>query len=242
MSTDARPRLLDLFCGAGGAGMGYHRAGFDVTGVDMAPQPRYPFAFVQADALEYLAEHGHEYDAIHASPPCQRHSALGAFYDRAQHPDLVGATRDALQDLGRPWVIENVPGAPLRDAFILCGSMFGLGAQCRDGAYHQLRRHRLFESSVFLLAPPCAHRGRPVGVYGNGGGRAQRPDEPGPNGFVGTAQESRDAMGIDWMDRYALSQAIPPAYTEWIAGQIMRSHDAQSIQMAGAAQGMSGRC
>lgn len=223
------PRLLDLYCGAGGASVGYARAGFDVTGVDIEPQPRYAGgAFVQADALEYLAEHGREYDAIHASPPCQRHSDLGAFYDREQYADLIAPTRGALLASGRPYVIENVPGAPLESPVTLCGSMFGLGAQCRDGQYHQLRRHRLFESNVFLLTPPCAHQGRPVGVYGNGGGRSQRSDQPGPNGFVGTASESREAMGIDWMDRYTRSQAIPPAYTEWI-GRALLTHIAALV-------------
>jgi DNA (cytosine-5)-methyltransferase 1 len=217
----SRPRLLDLFCGAGGASVGYTRAGFDVTGVDIVAQPRYAGGtFVQADALEYVAAHGRSFDVIHASPPCQRHSDLGHFYDHQKYPDLIAPTRAALIEAARPWVIENVPGAPLDNAITLCGSMFGLGAWCRDGAYHQLRRHRLFETSLFMLAPPCAHQGRPVGVYGNGGGRAQRHDQPGPNGFVGTASESREAMGIDWMDRYTRSQAIPPAYTEWIGTQL----------------------
>lgn len=217
-----QPRLLDLFCCAGGASRGYQMAGFHVTGVDIKPQPRYAGdVFVQGDALEYVKAHGHEYDAIHASPPCQTHSALGAFYDRSQYPDLVAATRDALIDSGLRWVMENVPGAPLVNAITLCGSMFDLGAWCRDGAYHQLRRHRLFETNFFALAPACAHQGRPVGVYGNGGGRAQRSDQPGPNGFVGTASESREAMGIDWMDRYSLSQAIPPAYTAYIGAQLL---------------------
>lgn len=107
-----RPRLLDLFCGAGGCSAGYDRAGFDVTGVDVVPQPRYPFAFHQGDALEYVAAHGHEYDAIHASPPCQSYTPLRALSPDKEYPDLVAVTRAALEATGRPWVIENVPGAP----------------------------------------------------------------------------------------------------------------------------------
>lgn len=217
-----RPRLLDLFCGAGGAGMGYARAGFEVVGVDINPQPRYPFAFIQGDALEYVAAHGHEFDAIHASPPCQAYTSLGAMHKDRKYPDLLAATRALLVGIGRPWVIENVPGAPMT-GITLCGSMFGLGAHCRDGAWHQLRRHRLFESSAFLLSPVCQHEGRPVGVYGNGGGNEGRAYLPGINGYTGNAKERRETMGIDWMNRGELSQSIPPAYTEFIGGQLMVS-------------------
>jgi len=130
--------------------MGYHLAGFEVTGVDIQPQPRYPFRFVQADALAYLADHGHEYDAFHASCPCQLYSATQRIQGR-DHPDLIGATRTALENTGRPWVIENVPGAPLRDPVLLCGAMFGL----------RTYRHRLFETSRLppaRPAPPRPHR------------------------------------------------------------------------------------
>ena len=122
------PRLLDLFCSAGGAAMGYHRAGFDVTGVDINPQPRYPFAFVQGDALEYVAAHGHEYDAIHASPPCQRYSKATIVHAgvRETHPDLVAPARELLVASGAEWIIENVVGAPLIAPARLCGTMFGL--------------------------------------------------------------------------------------------------------------------
>jgi DNA (cytosine-5)-methyltransferase 1 len=158
-----RPRLLDLFCGAGGAGMGYHRAGFDVVGVDIASQKNYPFEFIQGDALAYCAEHGHEFDAIHASPPCQAHSAMKTMYNAREHLDLVPQTREALRATGKPYVIENVPGAPLITPFILCGTMFDLGWEDAE-----LRRHRLFESSTFMLTPSCAHgrRRSTVGVYG----------------------------------------------------------------------------
>jgi DNA (cytosine-5)-methyltransferase 1 len=217
------PRLLDLFCGAGGCSVGYHTAGFEVVGVDSAPQPRYPFAFHQADALEFLAAHGREFDAIHASPPCQRYSHA-AFSPRhkERHPDLVGATREHLDISGRPWVIENVYGAPLtRGSVMLCGLMFGL----------KVFRHRWFESSHLLFVPGHPpHAGRVIGkdgmccVVGHGGGVSRRMREQigrhGRGGQQGKA-EWQTAMGIDWMNRDELSQAIPPAYTEWIGRQLV---------------------
>jgi DNA (cytosine-5)-methyltransferase 1 len=143
--------------------MGYYRAGFAMTGVDLRAQRRYPFRCVQAEALAYVAAHGQEYDVIVASPPCQAYSAL-KHLARPGHPDLVDATRAALQAAGKPYVIENVVGAPLRWPLLLCGSMFGLETAC--GA--QLRRHRLFESNVLLLAPgACAHRQRTLDVHGH---------------------------------------------------------------------------
>ena len=138
-------RLLYLFCGAGGAGMGYHRAGFEVTGVDIAPQPRYPFKFIQSDALEYLAAHGAEYDVIHASPPCQGYSRLRHLpwlKDRV-YPMLIDKTRELLDKTGKPWIIENVEDSPLV-GITLCGLMFGLNVY----------RHRKFEMSTFMLQPP----------------------------------------------------------------------------------------
>jgi DNA (cytosine-5)-methyltransferase 1 len=219
-----RPRLLDLYAGAGGSARGYQLAGFHVTGVDIKAQPRYAGdAFHQADALEFLAEHGHEYDAVHASPPCQAYTALRSIRSDREYPDLLAATRAALIAIGLTWVIENVPGSPVHSGTTLCGSMFGLGAHCRDGAFHQLRRHRHFESSILLLASSCSHIGRPVGVYGNGGGNEGRGYLPGINGFTGNAQERREAMGIDWMNRYELSQAIPPAYTRLIGARLLES-------------------
>lgn len=195
--------------------MGYYRAGFEVVGVDINPQPRYPFEFHQADALEYLTEHGHEFDAIHASPPCQAYSALRSLHDN-KHPELIVPTRSALNDLGKPYVIENVAGAPLLDPIVLCGSMFSLGTVCSDdGVYRQLRRHRLFESNVRLLRGKCYHRGPVIGVYGTGGGG------PMKRGYKGNKADSLAAMGIDWMDRKGVSQAIPPAYTEFIGHQLM---------------------
>jgi DNA (cytosine-5)-methyltransferase 1 len=201
--------LLDLFCGAGGAAMGYYRAGFDVIGVDINPQPNYPFKFVQADAMTYPIG---GFDAIHASPPCQAFSTLRAFGNQGHRdaPDLVASTRERLIEAGVPYVIENVPGAPLRDPVLMCGSMFGLG----------VRRHRLFESSHMLMGHPCAHRGTlPIAVVGD------HPQRSGDHTYrlrrAETLEQGQDAMGIDWMPWKALTQAIPPAYTEWIGRQLL---------------------
>lgn len=226
--------------------MGYHRAGFDVCGVDNRPMPRYPFEFHQADALEYLAEHGHEFDAIHASPPCQAYSVLRRANPAAEYPDLIAATRDRLQATGLPWVMENVPGAPLCYTLVLCGSMFDLGAVSGDGKRtsrepRQLRRHRLFESNLLMLQPNCQHVGEALGVYGGGpigrytfenGAKRDRYGRRG--GYQGTVTEKRNAMGIDWMAAGELNQAIPPAYTEYIGIQLLdQLHYATMIGGAG---------
>ena len=219
-------RLLDLFCGAGGAAMGYSRAGFtEIVGVDIAPQKNYPFTFVQADAMTYPLE---GFDLIHASPPCQRYARIGAVHGRRElHPDLVDPTRARLLSSGAPWVMENVPDAHLPNALTLCGSMFGLGAVGElDGIQRQLRRHRLFELSpgMHFLTPSCAHRGEPVGVYGRGGRqRATRN-----RGYMGSLRERIEAMGIDWMTRDELTQAIPPAYTSYIGRAFMALKGAAS--------------
>lgn len=210
-----RPRLLDLFCGAGGAGTGYHRAGFDVVGVDIKPQPRYPFGFVQADALEYCAAHGHEFDAIHASPPCQAYSVAtkvhGPVRVAATHPDLVEPTRELLNKIGKPWVIENVPGSPLFGTLMLCGSMFGL----------EVRRHRLFEGCVPTMSPTsCDHSLPAVPVYGHTGAGANRGRERA-RGRSNGVDDWKRAMAIDWMTVNELAEAIPPAYTEYIGKQLM---------------------
>lgn len=207
---DRKPRLLDLFCCQGGAGEGYRRAGFDVVGVDIWPQPRYPHEFIEAGALDFLQAHGREFDAIHASPPCQRFVTGGLVANRDKLPDLVGPVRELLQEIGRPWVIENVPGAPLRADLMLCGSMFGL----------TLRRHRIFESTAPMpLTPPCDHSGKIVGVYGHPHGK--RGAWPGM--LPSTMSTWSAAMGIDWMDAHGLAEAIPPAYTEFIGRALIGS-------------------
>lgn len=225
-----RPRLLDLFCGAGGAAMGYHRAGFDVVGVDIHTQPRYPFEFHQADALLWPLDQEEwpiRFDAVHASPPCQAHTALRTMPTAKKHPNLIPATRRLLKEIGLPYVIENVPGAPLRKPGILCGTMFGLGVA--DG---YLRRHRLFETNWPLSCPTCAHPNRMaitvtgtgqavgsrrcVNVWGHPGGQSRRSRVK-----LFTSAECREAMGIDWMLHYELVQSIPPAYTEFIGKQLL---------------------
>lgn len=194
-------RLLDAFCGAGGAGMGYHRAGFEVVGVDIAPQPHYPFEFYQADALEFIATHGCEFDVIHASPPCQAYSRATAWRgSRKNHPDLIATTRQALQATGRPYIIENVQEARslLCEPVMLCGTHFGL----------PVRRHRYFEvpSTGLLLTLVCRHRST---------------DYAHDHGGKQTEAEYRDAMGCEWMTVHEAREAIPPAYTEWIGWQLM---------------------
>lgn len=207
-------RLLDLCCGCGGAGVGYHRAGFNVVGVDIEPQPNYPYEFHQADVLTYPLE---GFDAYHASVPCHAYTSLRHRTGR-QYPDLIALVRARLQATGRPYVIENVPGAPLHNPVTLCGSMFGLGVNGR-----QLRRHRLFEGSFPVMAHPCQHHGQPVGVYGTGGGGQMT------RGYKGTPDEYRQAMGIDWATRAEIAQAIPPAYTQHI-GSYLHAHIQASQQ------------
>jgi len=213
-----KPRLLDLCCKAGGAAMGYHRAGFEVVGLDIKPQPHYPFEFIQADALTYPLE---GFDAYHASPPCQPWGSIRkltiAQGVAKEYPELIVPIRERLVATGKPYVIENTPGAPLLDAVMLCGSSFGL----------PIKRHRLFETNFAILRPPCAHyiytadkpalhrhlqgKSRVVGCYGHGRGA-------GDSVPLWSA-----AMGIDWMTRKELSQAVPPAYTEYVGGYLMKA-------------------
>lgn len=210
-------RLLDLFCGVGGCSAGYVRAGFDVVGVDNIDQPGYPYEFVKADAMRFLADVDlGEFDAVAASPPCPRYAApTHVAGSREDHPDLVGPVLDVLRSWGGPYVVENVPGSPMPNPLILCGSEFGLGAHCRDGVWRQLRRHRLFGSNVAMMRPGgCAHKGQPVGVYGNMGGQVTR-------GYMANRAEAAEALGIDWSTRHReLTNAIPPAYAEWIGGYL----------------------
>ena len=201
-------RILDLFCGAGGAGVGYSRAGFDIMGADIAPQPRYPFEFHRGDALKFLLENHGEFDAFHASPPCQAWT-LAQRIRGNEHPDFVTAIRAAFELIGKPYIIENVEGAPLANPITLCGSMFqGL----------RTYRHRLFESNTGLEAPL-----HPVHAFPNT--KMGRRLQPGHcmhvvGNFAGV-DDARRAMGIDWMTRDELAESIPPAYTEYIGTQLM---------------------
>lgn len=187
--------------------MGYHLAGFDVVGVDIEPQPHYPFEFHQADALEYALEHGREFDAIHASPPCQAFSVCTSVEYRGNHPMLICATRIVLRHLGLPYVIENVENARrwLENPVKLCGSMFGL----------KVWRHRYFEvyPECGILVPPCDHSGIPVLISGSPRRNGCRKE---PN-----AQMRRDAMETPWMTIHEMDEAIPPAYTEFLGRQMM---------------------
>lgn len=212
-AAPARPRLLDLFCGAGGASMGYHRAGFDVVGVDLNPQPDYPFPFHRLDALEFATLWGDQFDAIHASPPCQRYSAGAKAAGTKDHPDLYAPTRAVLAAIGKPYVIENVIGAPYSHGFVLCGSMFDM----------RIQRHRNFETSWLVLMPfGCDHSGeRPITITGRGARIAE-----GVRDYEHSRHASRELwpelMGMPWAPADRVAQAIPPAYTEWIGEQLLR--------------------
>lgn len=202
-------RALDLFCCSGGAGMGLHQSGFDVVGVDIEPQPRYPFEFHQADALTYPLD---GFDFIWASPPCQAHTALRTMHNAREHADLIPQTRERLAASGVLYVIENVVGAPLRSPIMLCGTMFGLGIETAE-----LRRHRIFETGPdywTIPHPPCRHRKRTIGVYGGGHGVSLHRHAKGQPCF--TAEQERAAMGMPWATVDGLSQAIPPAFAECI--------------------------
>lgn len=190
--------MVDLFCGAGGASVGYYRAGFDVVGVDIKKQPRYPFTFIQADAMTFDLS---GYDFVHASPPCQKFSRATRCRPGAadRHEDLVGPIRDRLRESGAKYVIENVPGAPMQNPVTLCGMQFGL----------ELYRHRLFEFNWWrLVAPPACRHLRPANSVVSVAGKIRK----GP-GEV--------AMGIDWMSTRELIQAVPPAYTEFVGRQLL---------------------
>jgi DNA (cytosine-5)-methyltransferase 1 len=234
-----RPRLLDLFCGAGGAAMGYHRAGFDVVGVDIEPQPHYPFEFVQADALEVLdgtfwapglGFDGDDFDAIHASPPCQHFSTMGnrsRAEDKRKTPtvDLLTPTLELLAGIDLPWVVENVAGAKrsMPNYFVLSGGQFGLG----------VHRPRYFVSNVLIMTPP---RSKPpkhgIGVYGrdHDGRRLFNRKSNGTYRAPRSLEEAQEAMGMDWADWHGTKEAIPPAYSEWIGAQLLRHLSLAPVQ------------
>jgi len=236
-------RALDLFCCAGGAGMGLHRAGFEVVGVDIRPQPRYPFEFHQGDALEFPTT---GFDFIWASPPCQAHTAMKTMHNAKEHADLIPQTREKLNKTGALWCIENVRGADtLNTHIMLCGTMFGLGVEDAD-----LLRHRDFEANFpIIFTPPCQHgaratigvygghvrnRKRTIGVYGEGARDSRRKLDKGVPDF--SVEQGREAMGIDWMTIAELSQAIPPAYSEYIGREAIRqiNSDAGAVAIARA--------
>lgn len=199
--------------------MGFHRAGFEVVGVDIEPQKNYPFEFHQGDAIEFITKHGGEFFLVYGGPPCQAYSATSPL-SNGNHPKLIGATRSAMKSTGRPYVIENVIGAPLINPLMLCGTMFGL----------RVLRHRLFEASPEIWFPPatCKHNGKASSAGRGGGGRRLRGTLENfkfitvvGNDYI--AKDGGIAMGIDWMTKAELSQAIPPAYTEWLGQQMLKA-------------------
>jgi DNA (cytosine-5)-methyltransferase 1 len=207
-----KPQLLDLFSGAGGAAKGYADAGFDVYGVDIVEQPRYPFLFFQGDAIEFLESaiaNDIRFDAYHASPPCQRHSKMSGCRPglAATYDDLIGPTRELLRQTGKPYVIENVPGAPLEDPVTLCGFMFG----------RELYRHRLFETNWHLVAPEHPAHTKPASRAGHW----REGTVISISGHIAPMKLAREVMGIDWTNREELAESIPPYYTEWIGRQLM---------------------
>lgn len=204
--------LIDAFCGAGGASMGYKMAGFDIVGVDINPQPNYPFEFIQMDAIEFLKEC--KADVIHVSPPCQAFTSMKSMPKAKEHKSLIEPVRNLLKEKGIPYIIENVVGAPLINPFMLCGTMFSLGLEDAD-----LIRHRIFEVNWEIgLLPQCYHTKRAIGVYGNPGGSSKRD---GLKFF--TATQWAEAMGIDWMNAKELAQAIPPKYTKFIGERLIEN-------------------
>jgi DNA (cytosine-5)-methyltransferase 1 len=219
----SKPRLLDLFCGAGGAAMGYHRAGFEVVGVDIKPQPRYPFEFIEGDAIENAKQLcvRFAFDAIHASPPCQAFSVANNYRPElaTKYPDLIPSTRDLVVSSGLPYVIENVPGAPLVAPTMICGSGLGL----------PLRRHRLFECSFPLMGVGCAHGQFPWREeYKHSTNRKRRRVAVLGEWRVPFALQ-KEAAGIDWMTLEELSEAIPPAYTEHIGHYLLAEINARAV-------------
>lgn len=211
--------------------MGYARAGFEVVGVDIEPQKNYPFEFIQGDALDpaWLSydDRGSHFDAIHASPPCQAYSITKHSHSK-EHPELVDPVREALRSTGLPYVIENVVGAPLLSPITLCGAAFDLKAIDTDGRPLVLKRHRLFESNLMLLAPACRCKefrdlGVKIGgVYGGGSVDRAHAENVRRGGYTPAGDVRRALMGMEWTTINELSQAIPPAYTEFIGQQLLQ--------------------
>ena len=226
-------KILDLFCCAGGASMGLHQAFPDaeIVGVDIDNQPRYPFTFVKADAVEYPVG---GFDLIWASPPCQGYCALKVMPNAREHPLLIPVVRKKLQDAGKPWIMENVVGAPLEHPFMLCGSMFKL-----ESHGYQVRRHRLFETSFPVTVPfSCQHAEKTMGIYGakvrdiaQEKRHYSKPKETRgePVGVVLPQEWGREATGITWTNMQELSESIPPAYSRWIGEQYKSSALASSL-------------
>ena len=206
-------KLLDLFCGGGGCSTGYMQAGFEVVGVDLRSQPNYPYKMYRGDALEFLCKHGKEFDAIHASPPCQAHTKLAAIARKNQgiyHPDLIPATRELLEDSNRPYVIENVVGAPINDPLVLCGTMFGL----------KLYRHRLFETTFYVPAP--LHPKHVNRCISRGAARPTKDQWYTVTGHFAGVEEVGRIMGLPHLGQRELAQAIPPAYTKYIGKYLLQ--------------------
>lgn len=219
--------ILDLFCGAGGASAGYDDAGFEVVGVDLNPQPNYPYEFIQMDALDALRalldgdslgiRWQFDFDAIHASPPCQTYSVASRCRPglASKYPDLVDPVRGLLDKIGLPYVIENVEGSPLRSPVLLCGSMFGASVLW-NGQRYEMQRHRLFEANWELQGPmryPHAYPSFPV--YGHGRQNYQTWFRGAP-----MAKMARQVMQTPWMTRDEFCESIPPYYTAYIGTQL----------------------
>lgn len=207
----ARPRLLDLFCGQGGASMGYHRAGFEVVGVDIRPQPHYPFEFHEADALSFPLD---GFDAYAGSPPCQDHSAIRTATGKDHGTGwMLAAVVERLAATDRPYVVENVAGADLPGSFVICGRAMGIA---------RLKRHRRFWVNFPVLVPPCAcGNASPVGVFGDLRSADRRTSSTGAPRMRAGVETARELIGAPWMDAAGLSQAVPPVYTEHIGGFLL---------------------
>lgn len=228
----SRPKMLDLFCGEGGAGMGYHLAGWDVTGVDNAPArlKRYPFESHQGDAITFLVDHGHEFDAIHASPPCTGYTrGTAAIPDRLTRYDrLIAATREALEIVGKPWVIENVEDAKreLRSPLTICWTHVRKPGSVTDvdGKPLWMKRHRLFESSTDLWPAGLCEHPRDMqcaGAYGGARRDKWEARHVRKGGYVPSVDVMRELLGTPWMSEKGCQLSIPPAYTEHIGRQLI---------------------